>query len=549
MTQAQDNLAQDNFFNKIEKLNAIGIALSSEKDLKKLMENILVAAKSITNADGGTLYSMTEDKTLKFEIIHTDSLQFSMGGTSDNPIPFADLETHNEENRPNNHLIACCCANNNTIINITDAYDEEDFDFSGTRAFDKKTGYRSKSFLTIPMQNHHQEIIGVLQLINKLDNDGNIINFNKEDQKLAESLTSQAAIALTNNKLIEELKMLFESFIQLIATAIDEKSPYTGKHCRRVPILTMMLAEEADQSDKDYLKDFQLCKKEHYALEIAAWLHDCGKIVTPEYVVDKAQKLETIFDRIELVDARFDNLRQINENKHLKKQIEHLEGKITEDQYQSFKLEQQQQCQQLDSDQAFVRACNTGGEFMSADDQARIQAIGQYTLTDDSNLLTENEIKNLNITKGTLNNQEREIINNHMAMTIKMLEALPFPAHLQNVPEYAGGHHEQMNGKGYPKGLHREQMSIPARVMAIADIFEALTAKDRPYKDGKPLSVALTILGKMKQEGHIDPDLFDLFIENKVYLRYAEEHVDPSQIDISEPSEIPGYPFNMPDQA
>lgn len=544
MTQTQDD-----FFNRIEKLNAIGIALSSEKDLKKLMEKILVAAKSITNADGGTLYSMTEDKTLKFEIIHTDSLQFSMGGTSGNPIPFSDLETHNEDNQPNNHLIACCCANTNTVINITDAYDEKNFDFSGTQRFDQKTGYRSKSFLTIPMQNHHQEIIGVLQLINKLDKNGDIINFNQEDQKLAESLTSQAAIALTNNKLIEDLKMLFESFIQLIATAIDEKSPYTGKHCRRVPILTMMLAEEAHQSNQDYLKDFQLSSREHYALEIAAWLHDCGKIVTPEYVVDKAQKLETIFDRIHLVNARFDNLKQLNENRYLKQKIDYLEQKITEDQLKSAQDEYQQQDRQLASDHAFVRACNTGGEFMSADDQSRIRDIGSQKLSDGSNLLTENEIENLNIAKGTLNNQEREIINNHMAMTIKMLEALPFPSHLHNVPEYAGGHHEKMNGKGYPKGLYREQMSIPARVMAIADIFEALTAKDRPYKDGKPLSVALMILGKMKQEGHIDPDLFDLFIENKVYLRYAEEHVDPSQMDISEPSEIPGYPFNMPDQA
>jgi HD-GYP domain-containing protein (c-di-GMP phosphodiesterase class II) len=417
-------------------------------------------------------------------------------------------------------------------VNIADAYTAEGFDFTGTRAFDQKTGYRSKSFLTVPMRNHEREIIGVLQLINAQDpRNGEIVAFSASDQRLAESLASQAAIALTNRMLINQLEQLFESFVNLMNTAIDEKSPYTGGHCQRVPVLTMLLAEAVNETKEGPLKDFQMSDKDRYELKIAGLLHDCGKVTTPVHVVDKATKLESIFDRVHLVDTRFEVLRRDLE-------IECLKGGMDERQLR-------QRLRNLDDDRKFLHACNVGGERMRQEDMERVRRIAQYRWRDmaghDVSFLTEDEVNNLTIRSGTLNEDERKIINHHIVATIKMLEALPWPRHLANVPEYAGGHHERMDGKGYPKGLTREQMSVQARCMGIADIFEALTAKDRPYKKGKTLSESLEILGKFRLNGHIDPDLFDVFVRRKVYRRYAEMFLDPEQIDAVDESKIPGY--------
>jgi HD-GYP domain-containing protein (c-di-GMP phosphodiesterase class II) len=406
------------------------------------------------------------------------------------------------------------------------------FDFSGTRAFDSKTGYRSKSFLTVPMLNHDRETIGVLQLINAQDpSTGNIVPFSASDQRLAESLASQAAVAITNRMLINQLEGLFESFINLINNAIDEKSPYTGGHCQRVPVLTMLLAEAVNETREGPLADFQMTDKDRYELKIAGLLHDCGKVTTPVHVVDKATKLEAIFDRVQLVDTRFEVLKRDAE-------IEALKGRLDERALRA-------RMRQLEDDRKFLHACNVGGERMREEDVDRVRRIAQYRWRDcaghEVSFLTEDEVKNLTIRAGTLNEDERKIINHHIVATIKMLESLPWPRHLTRVPEYAGGHHERMDGKGYPKGLKREEMSVQARCMGIADIFEALTAKDRPYKKGKTLSESLEILGKMKLSGHIDPDLFDVFVRRKVYRRYAEMFLDREQIDEVDESRIPGY--------
>jgi HD-GYP domain-containing protein (c-di-GMP phosphodiesterase class II) len=382
------------------------------------------------------------------------------------------------------------------------------------------------------MRNHEHETIGVLQLINAHDpRSGEIAAFSASDQRLAESLASQAAIALTNRMLINQLEQLFESFINLINSAIDEKSPYTGGHCQRVPQLTMMLAEAVNETREGPLSDFSMNEKDRYELKIAGLLHDCGKVTTPVHVVDKATKLETIYDRIHLIDTRFEVLRRDLELLFLKKEIS--EAQVRE------------RVRQLDEDQKFLRACNIGGERMKDEDVARVQRIGAYRWRDsaghEADFLTADEVKNLTIRAGTLTDDERKVINHHIVATIKMLEALPWPKHLTKVPEYAGGHHERMDGKGYPKGLTREQMSVQARCMGIADIFEALTAKDRPYKKGKTLSESLEILGRMKQNGHVDPDLFDVFVGKKVYRRYAEMFLDKEQIDEVDESKIPGY--------
>ena len=290
--------------NQIDHLNEIGLALSSEKEMPKLLEMILEEAKRITNCDGRTLYIMTDDKRLKFEIVRTDSLDFHMGGTSGKDIPFYPIKLYDEEGNPNKTMIAAYAGLTGKAINIPDAYKAKGFDFSGTKMFDQKTGYKSKSFLTVPLTNHLDETIGVIQLLNAKDPiSGDIIAFSEQHQRLVESLCSQAAVAITNNQLIEQLEDLFESFIKLLASAIDKKSPYTGGHCSRVPVITMMLAEAVEKVDYGPYKEFKMNDEERNALKIAAWLHDCGKVVTPTHVVDKATKLETIFDRIEVINT------------------------------------------------------------------------------------------------------------------------------------------------------------------------------------------------------------------------------------------------------
>jgi HD-GYP domain-containing protein (c-di-GMP phosphodiesterase class II) len=544
MNDLSSGRSGDDLLKRLEQLNHVGIALSQEKDIAKLLEAILVAAKEVTHADGGTLYRMTEDRSLKFEIIRNDTLGIAMGGTTGVEIPFYPIYLFDKEGGPIKTMVAAYAVHNDRSVNIPDAYTVEGFDFTGTQNFDKKTGYRSKSFLTVPMKDHEGEIIGVLQLINCKDPaSGEVVSFSDADQHLAESLASQAAIALTNRLLINHLENLFESFIGLINTAIDDKSPYTGGHCQRVPMLTMMLAEAASECRVGPLRGFTMTDRDRYELKIAGLLHDCGKVTTPVHVVDKATKLQTIFDRIALVDTRFEVVKRDAEIAALKERLRALEKGAAD---MHLRAEIEARVKPVDEDREFLRRANIGGEAMKDEDVARVQEISKrYRWRDvdgeKTDFLSEEELNNLTIRYGTLTTDERQVINHHIEVTIQMLEALPWPKHLKKVPEYAGGHHERMDGKGYPRGLTREQMSIQARCMGIADIFEALTAKDRPYKKGKTLTESLTILGRMKLGGHVDPDLFDVFMWGKVYDRYARQFLDPDQIDEVDLAKVPGY--------
>ena len=533
-------------FRRLEELNGVGISLSKQKDTNRLLEAILVAAKKITNADGGTLYRVDADKKLvHFEILRTDSMSIAMGGTTGVDVPFYPVRLFDDNGRPNNSMVVAYSVLRDETVNIADAYAAEGFDFTGTKNFDKKTGYRSKSFLTVPMKNHEDEIIGVLQLINAKDRvTGKIVPFSEADQHLAESLASQAAVALTNRQLINQLESLFESFINLINAAIDDKSPYTGGHCQRVPMLTMMLGEAVNDSNEGPLADFAMTDKDRYELKIAGLLHDCGKVTTPVHVVDKATKLQTIFDRIGLIDTRFEVLKRDAEIAVLRAKLAARDNPGGE--WERAERDLKVRLRQINEDRQFLRFCNFGSEAMREEDQERVREIARtYRWRDvdgnEADFLPGDEVKNLTIRSGTLTQEERQIINHHIEVTIKMLESLPWPKHLKNVPEYAGGHHERMDGKGYPRGLTRQQMSVQARIMGIADIFEALTAKDRPYKKGKTLTESLNILGKFKLNGHIDPDLFDVFVQKKVYLKYAEQFLDPEQIDKVDISAVPGY--------
>jgi len=520
---------------RVQKLSEIGTALSAERDLPRLLEKIVEEARNLTHADGGSIYLMSDDETeLYFEIAQTTSLGIRMGGTS-GKISFPPIPLYNDDGSPNHSNTSTHCALSGEIINIPDVYAEDgEFDFSGPKRFDEANDYRTKSQLSVPFRNHEDEIIGVLQLINAQDPDtGEFIPFSNEAQELTASLASQAAVAITNTRLIQDLENLFNALIQVIAAAVDEKSPYTGGHIERVANLTMRIAEEINKADEGELAHVHFDEDEMKELRIAAWLHDLGKITTPEYVVDKSTKLETIYDKINLVRLRYEVKQRDIEIERLREKLAQSgngETGIPEDSDQEY----EQRKKELEEEREWLKVANVGGEFITDEKKERIDEISKriYKLEgEEKPLLEPLEVKNLQIGRGTLNEEERQIIQNHAAVSKKMLEKLPYPKKLRHIPEYAGAHHEKLDGSGYPDGLSEDELPMQARIMALADVFEALTAEDRPYKPGKQLSEAMKIMGFMVKDHHIDDRIFRLFIESGLVREYAQEHVKPKQID------------------
>ncbi len=522
---------------QIKQLAEIGLALSAEKNISKLLEMIVDEARDLSNADAGTLYIVDKDNMhLSFEIMQNDTMKTRMGGTNRNKITLPKVPL-NIDGHPNHSNVSSYVALTGKIVNIPDVYNAEGFDFTGPRKYDANTGYRSKSMLVIPMENHENEIIGVLQLLNAKDFEtGKLVPFSEKYVSLIASLASQAAVALTNTQLIQNLENLFYSFIKSIATAIDEKSPYTGGHIRRVVFLTMMLAGEINKTDCGKFKDIHLNDDQMEELRLAAWMHDVGKITTPEYVVDKSTKLETIHDRIFLIETRFYLIVGLIKNSYLSQKIELLKNKkIPEDKVKRIDQDLCDELEQLYDELDFIKSCNKTKEFMDDDKIKRVKNIAEktYLLNDETqHYLTEDEVKNLCIRKGNLTEEERKIIENHAQMTSKILKQIPFSKKLANVAKYASAHHEKLDGSGYPDGLTEKEIPFQSRIMAVADIFEALTAKDRPYKKPMKLSQAVKIMGFMKKDRHIDPDIYDLFINNRLFYDYAKKEMFSEQIDM-----------------
>ena len=505
----------------IEQLYEIGYALSAEKDFNRLIERILTGAKELSSADAGTIYLLNKQtQSLEFTIVQTDSLHFRIGGTKDEQIQWPSLPLYYDDGTPNDLNVSVVCALEDKLINIEDVYKAEKFKFDGAKAFDQATGYRTKSMLVVPMKNHENDVIGVVQLINKTTKDDDIIKFSEDDEKLILSIASQAAVIITNKILINDMEKLLSAFIKSIATAIGEKSKYTVGHINRVAELSRLMAEAVNDDKDGIYKDKNYTEDELKEIDIAAWMHDIGKITTPEYVVDKARKLETIHDRIEGVKYKFELLKNQLE-------LDYLKNRITKDDFES-------KIKELDKDFAFIEKTNVGSEFLVDEAVERINTIAQNKLLIDGkeeNLLSENEVENLSIRKGTLTDDERFIINNHALVSIKMLDSLPFPKKLKRVPEIAGGHHEKIVGGGYPYGLKGDEISFEARILAIADIFEALTAHDRPYKSANSLNQSMRILKFMVEDGSLDPDIVKFFVDKELHLRYAEDNLKEDQID------------------
>lgn len=517
----------------IKKLTEIGIALSAETNLSVLLEKIVDEARRFSKADGGTLYIMNDkSKTLEFAIVQNESMKIRMGGTSgDIKWPHIPLK---KDDKPNFSNVSSCVAITGKIENIPDVYEASGFDFSGTKKFDSETGYRSQSMLVIPMKNKENATIGVLQLINSLDPvTGKPVCFPPNVVDMTASLASQAAVAITNVRLYKELENLFESFIQAIATAIDEKSPYTAGHIRRVQEITIEIARSMNKQAEGPLKDFFLTEDEINELRIASWLHDIGKIVVPEHVVDKATKLERIFDTADIIAMRYEIFKRDIKARALEWKLKLYEsGEVSAETLAEIDKKFEAEHKALAEEKELVIKYNQPGEFM---DDEKIDWLKNIALKKWHNngvetpYLTDDEQRDLSIRKGSLNEAERKIIENHALVTIKMLNKLPFPDKLKHVPEYAGAHHEKLNGTGYPYGLKKEQLSYPSRIIAIADIFEALTASDRPYKKSMPVSKALQILESMRKDGHIDGDILELFIKEKIYEKFTPQEAATNQ--------------------
>ncbi|MBI9111038.1 HD family phosphohydrolase [Maridesulfovibrio ferrireducens] len=519
----------------VDRLTEIGLALSGETRLERLLEMIVDEARVLTKADAGTLYIVDKNnRKLEFSILQNDTMNVRMGGTSGNEITLPPVPLYTSGNTPNKSHVSAYCALTGETVNIADVYEAEGFDFTGPRKYDAATGYRSKSMLVLALKNHEQDIIGVLQLLNALDSNEKVVEFSTDVVDIVGSLASQAAIALTNAQLIQGLKDLLYSVIQSIAAAIDAKSPYTNGHIERVVDLTMMIAETVNRATEGKFADMQFTVDELEELKLAAWMHDVGKISIPEHVVDKSTKLQTIYDRSELVDNRFRLISELVKNRQLEEVVQVLSNGAGTNKISAIEMRYAVELEQLEDDRKFIASCNIPNEFMTDERIARVREIAARTYEsggESFNWLSDDEVTNLCIRKGTLTDRERKVIESHAAITYEMLSRLPFPKRLSCVPEYAAGHHEKVDGSGYPKGLAEKELSLQSRIMAVADIFEALTAKDRPYKKPMKLSQAIKILGFMEKDRHIDSDVYKLFLDSGLYMEYAKAELDPSQIE------------------
>lgn len=536
----------------------IASSLASETNYDKLLARVLKEMSEITEAKSGILYLyQPQEQAMQVVQAYVDH-------------QVLETTAHGISMTDENHPVIKACKSRSSICRLQ--AEELASHFSALPATDHAT-----TLIAIPLKDRNNTLVGAIALV--IDD----ADIDPGRQAMAEAVSGAAAVAIENQRLIQEQKALLEAFIQLIASAIDAKSPYTGGHCQRVPVLTKLLAQAACKETEGPFAGFQLSEAEWEELHIAAWLHDCGKVTTPEYIVDKATKLETLYDRIHEIRMRFEVLKR-------DAQIDYWQAIANGGNATELKTQLDANLAKLDCDFAFLAECNEGGEFMAPDKVARIQDIaGRHwlrtlsdrigishdekerknrttepclpvqeqllsdkpehiftrstrdTITPDNpwgfkvkvpeHLYNRGEVYNLTVARGTLSEEERYKINEHMIQTIMMLEKLPFPRHLARVPEIAGGHHEKMDGTGYPKRLAAADMSIPARMMAIADIFEALTAADRPYKKGKTLSEAIKIMGFMKKDHHIDAELFSLFLKSGTYLEYAKMFMNTDQID------------------
>ena len=526
------NLAEEQLLH-IKRLTRIGESLSSETDLDKIFDMILDEGISFTRADAATIYTVNQDATkLQFEIVYNATLNLRKGGTRE-PVNWKSIDLYDENGNPVDNKIVTNVYHHKHSLCFVDVYKAEGYDVSGTIKTDRENNYRCKSMLTIPLKNHEDTVLGVIQFINAMDEEGNIIPFTEEHKAMLSSLASQAAIALSNKKLIENLEELLNQFIRSIAGAIERKSKYSSNHITRVALLTEMIANKINDKGEKYFPGRKFSENELKELSMAGWMHDVGKIVTPEAIMDKSTKLETICDRIELVKLRLEKMElllsclqtKLNENEFADFIHQHIDSELEPKDFPNY----------FTNITNFLINVNVGKEFVDKADLEKIEKLGKIDFEYEGKhyfIFTEDEKKNMLISgRGTFTPEEMKIMQDHVAITWEMLSKLSFPKKYENVAFYAATHHEALNGKGYPNGYKAENLPLQSRILAVADIFEALTAADRPYKPAKTLSESLTIMGFMVKDGHLDKDLVDFFLDSGLYKEYAERFMKKDYID------------------
>ncbi|MDD2331619.1 MAG: HD domain-containing protein [Candidatus Cloacimonetes bacterium] len=522
----------ENQVTHISNLTKIGQSLSSETDLNKIFDMILEEAIHFTNADGATIYVVSEDgRKLAFEIVYTGSLGLRMGG-SHGTVNWPAIDLYDAEGKPRLNHIVTSVYHTKQCVCFEDVYETKEYDISGTIKTDKANNYRCKSMLTIPLKNHEDEVLGVIQVINAMDKEGQISSFSEEHQTMLYSLASQAAIALSNRKLIAGLENLLMEFIKAIGSAIGKKSKYTFDHIDRVANMTDMIAARINECKEGKFADFRFSDNELKELSMAGWLHDVGKITTPEAIMDKSVKLEKIVDRIQIVEQRFETFKLLLMHlMHILSPQEFdilIKGRISED------LDKDSYLEFLDKELEFLKLVNFGGEFLPDADVQRIERLAGIGIEHEGKhyfLIDENEKKNLQIQRGTFLPEEMSIMSAHVSVTWDMLSQLTFPKKFKDVAFYAATHHEKLNGKGYPRGLGAEELPLQSRIIAIADILEALTSADRPYKKPKTLSESLKIMAFMVKDSHLDADLMDFLLDSGLYLDFANRFMNKDYID------------------
>ncbi len=512
---------------KKEEINDIEVltTLAKEKNLDIILDKILQQVMKRTGAEGGTVY-LRQGKDLRFKVVINQKL--GIHNTKTENWPAIPLYTPNGSNLSN---VSALCAVKNEIVNIPDVYNAEGFNFEGMKQFDAANHYRSQSMLVIPMVDHEEDLIGVLQLINKLDHNGKPIPFQKADIDIAQAYSAYCAIAITKNRLIEDLEKLLLSFLESIAVAMDAKSPIGYGHITRVGKM-MELFSEAINKDQTTYKDLYYDRDQLLQLKLAAWMHDIGKISTPEPILNKATKLETTYNRITEIEERFRNVILSRKLALAQKEIAWLKGNKSIDPEKE-KVTTAEEIRQLEEDLAYIQKKNLPSGLMDDNDIARIEAIAQRRYTVEGKeipLLSPDEVKNLSIRYGTLNEEERAKINEHAKISNQMLDMLVFPKKFKEVPKIAGMHHEKLNGKGYPNGVRGEDIPFEARLLAVIDIFEALTAHDRPYKRPKTLTETYEILDNMVREGDLDGEIIDYLKKSGLFMEYAKSYLLPEQV-------------------
>ncbi len=530
----RNHLSQNDEKNHLKNLFKIAQTMQAELDTAILLEMIVEQAKRFTHADAATLYLLSEDKKeLVFKVLHNDTLN-SRIDTLNTDEKWSNLPLYLENMQPNIQMVAVLSAQNQKTIMIPDVYEKSEFDFAGTKEFDKKTGYRSRSMLVVPLIDHENETIGVLQLINKKNIYNETIPFDTFDRESTSALASQASIAIVNATLIKNLEESFELFIRTIAKAIDAKSHNTGEHVRKVAKISSMIAEAIDKSDEGLYKEVYYSDDDIKQIHLAALLHDVGKIATPGYLMEKSKKLETIVDRMDLIEERIEILKRDIKIKYLEKEIKALKAQkpIPKDQ----RDHEVQELKILDDIHSFLHQCNFGSEFLEDDKISYLQKLAKKTYQFDGKdvqFLRGSELENLSIRKGTLTDEERDIIRNHANATIEILSAIPFPKTLDRVLNIACNHHEKLDGSGYPRQLKEDELTLEDRILILADMFEALSASNRSYKRPNSMSEIAAIMQDLIDRGHMDKHLVQFFFETGIYRKYAHSELNADQQDIA----------------